>query len=92
MEQQPIMGKIEQLTNVPDYHSGQPHSQRFSKEPYRISNHFGCVPTNPNKTTIEIEIDAGDAPYDTIRETLKKICEDHDGKHELHIKIARTCW
>lgn len=42
---------------------------------------------NEKRTLIEIEINAS-ASYDTTRELIKKICEDHEGKRDLHIKIT----
>lgn len=44
---------------------------------------------NENKpnTTVEFEIRAV-TPYDSVRELIKKICEDHEGKRDLRIKIV----
>lgn len=36
---------------------------------------------------IEFEIVSGNASYEYIRELVKKICEDHEGKRNLHIKL-----
>ena len=38
------------------------------------------------KTTIEVEINSL-IDYEDVRELVKKICEDHEGKRNLHIKI-----
>ena len=80
MEQQPIIGKIEQLTNVPDYSGGQPHSQNFSHEPYRI--------THKTKPIIEYEINPQGARFDLVSELVKKICEAHSDDCELHVKVC----
>ena len=37
-------------------------------------------------TTIEFEID-GRMPYEDLRELIKKICEDHENKRDLRIKV-----
>ena len=39
-----------------------------------------------NRTIIEVDIETN-LNYDEIRELVKKICEDHEGKRDLHIKI-----
>lgn len=41
-------------------------------------------------TTIEIEFDSVGLSYDELRELIKKICEDHEGKRDLRIKIRFT--
>ena len=94
MEQQPIIGKIEQLTNVPDYSGGQPHSQNFSHEPYRISHNFNWDEFNKaraesgkTKPIIEYEINPQGARFDLVSELVKKICEAHSDDCELHIKV-----
>ena len=38
-------------------------------------------------TRIEFEIETSGEEYLYIREVVKKICEDHEGKRDLHIKI-----
>ena len=42
---------------------------------------------NQTKTTIEIEFGSSSLSYDELREVIKKICEDHEGKRDLHIKV-----
>lgn len=37
-------------------------------------------------TIIEVEIETN-LSYDEIREQVKKMCEDHEGKRDLRIKI-----
>ena len=94
MEQQSVIGKIEQLTNVPDYSGGHPHSQHFSKEPHRISHDFDwgaylktMAESGKTKPVIEYEIDPHGAKFDLVGELVKKICEAHNGDCELHIKV-----
>ena len=92
--EQPIMGKIEQLTNVPDYSGGQPHSKNFSHDPYRISNNFDwdefnkvMAESGKTKPVVEYEIDPHGVKFDLVGELVKKICEAHNGDCELHIKV-----
>lgn len=40
------------------------------------------------QSNIEFEIEKMHAPYEYIRELVKKICEDHEGKRNLHIKLV----
>ena len=40
-------------------------------------------------TTIEISIETS-ACYEQVHKLVKKICEDHEGKRDLHIKIKLT--
>ena len=40
-----------------------------------------------NETEIEFEIEETNAPYGHVRKLVKKICEDHEGKRSLHIKV-----
>ncbi len=41
----------------------------------------------PTTTVIEFEFKNA-APYNMIRELIQKICEDHEGKRDLRIKIT----
>lgn len=39
------------------------------------------------ETTLEVEINAWGWQIECINEMIEKICEAHEGKRELHIKV-----
>lgn len=40
-------------------------------------------------TEIEFVLDQSESDYESARELIKKICEDHEGKRNLHIRIIQ---
>lgn len=52
----------------------------------KMSNDITEADMKDKRTIIEVEIETS-LSYDKIRELIKKICEDHEGKRDLRIKI-----
>ena len=49
-----------------------------------------AVPLPKPKTVIEFELEVNGWTTEEVSEVTKKICEEHEGKRDLHIKIFGT--
>lgn len=49
-----------------------------------------AMPLPKPKTVIEFELEVNGWTTEEVSEVTKKICEEHEGKRDLHIKIFGT--
>lgn len=56
--------------------------EEMAKQPLQV------MPLPKKKTTIDFELDVTRWDYDQVAEYTKKLCEEHEGKRDLHIKIV----
>ena len=57
-------------------------AKEMAKQPIQV------MPLPKPKTVVDFEIDATHWDFPQIAEYIKKLCEEHEGKRDLHIKFA----